>query len=59
MTTETQEKDGAGVATGKETLTIIDNRTGREYEVPIEDETIRATDLHRIKVHDDDFGLLY
>ncbi len=58
MTTETQEKDGAGVATGKETLTIIDNRTGKEYEVPIEDETIRATELRQIKVHDDDFGLL-
>ena len=42
----------------KETLTITDNRTGRTFEVPIEDETIRATDLRQIKVKDDDFGLM-
>src|SRR5205814_4724689 len=59
MTTETKEKqDGSGVATCKDTLTIRDNRTGKEYEVPIEDETIRATELRNIKVEDDDFGLM-
>ncbi len=59
MTTETkQQQDGAGAATGNETLTIIDNRTGKEYEVPIEDETIRATELRKIKVNEDDFGLM-
>ena len=40
------------------TLTITDNRTGKEYELPIEDETIRALDLRKIKVADDDFGLM-
>jgi citrate synthase len=39
-------------------LTITDNRTGKSYEVPINDETIRATDLRKIKVHDDDFGMM-
>jgi citrate synthase len=39
-------------------LTITDNRTGQSYEVPISDETIRATDLRKIKVNDDDFGLM-
>jgi len=34
----------------KETLTIIDNRTGKSYEVPITHETIRAIDLRQIKV---------
>jgi citrate synthase len=58
MTTETEQKDGAGAATGNETLTVIDNRTGKEYELPIEDETIRATELRKIKVRDDDFGLM-
>ncbi len=58
MSTETQQTDGAGVATGRETLTITDNRTGKQYEVPIEDETIRATELRKIKVNDDDFGLM-
>jgi citrate synthase len=58
MTTETQQQDGAGVATSTETLTVTDNRTGKQYEVPIEDGAIRATELRKIKTHDDDFGLL-
>ena len=41
-----------------ETLTITDNRTGKTYEVPIADGTIRATDLRKIKVSDDDFGMM-
>ncbi|MGB7622930.1 MAG: citrate synthase [Terriglobia bacterium] len=43
---------------GPNTLTIIDNRTGKKYEVPIEDGAIRAMDLRQIKVSDHDFGLL-
>jgi citrate synthase len=39
-------------------ITITDNRTGKTYEVPINEETIRATDLRKIKVNDDDFGLM-
>jgi citrate synthase len=58
MSTETQQQDGAGVATGKESVTITDNRTGKQYEIPIEDETIRATELRKIKVNEDDFGLM-
>ncbi len=58
MTTETQKQDGAGVRDKGDTLTITDNRTGKEYEVPIEDGTIRATELRKIKTHDDDFGLM-
>ncbi|GAB4156306.1 MAG: citrate synthase [Candidatus Promineifilaceae bacterium] len=42
----------------KETLTIIDNRTGRTYELPITNGTIRAMDLRQIKVAPDDFGLM-
>ena len=40
------------------TLTITDNRTGKTYEVPIEHDTIRATDLRKIKVNPDDFGMM-
>ncbi len=50
---------------GKDTLTIIDNRTGKTYEVPILYGTypkygaaIRATDLRQIKVDEDDIGLM-
>jgi citrate synthase len=58
MTTETQQQDVAGAATASETLTITDNRTGKQYEIPIEDETVRAMDLRQIKVGEDDFGLM-
>jgi citrate synthase len=58
MTTETKPTDGAGAATANDSLTITDNRTGKQYEVPIEDETIRATELRKIKVNEDDFGLM-
>ena len=47
MTTETQQTDGAGVGASADTLTVTDNRTGKTYEIPIEDETIRATELRR------------
>jgi citrate synthase len=57
-TTETQQQDGAGAVTGEQTLTITDNRTGKQYEIPIEDETIRAMELRQIKVNEDDFGLM-
>jgi citrate synthase len=39
-------------------LTVTDHRTGRTYEIPIENGTIRAMDLRQIKVSDDDFGLM-
>jgi citrate synthase len=58
MTTETQQTDGGDVATSADTLTVTDNRTGKSYEIPIEDETIRATELRKIKVNEDDFGLM-
>src|SRR3954452_21087978 len=46
-------------ASQKETLSITDNRTGRQYEVPITDGTIRAMDLRQIKTDDaEDFGLM-
>ena len=41
-----------------DTLTITDNRTGKTYEVPIEDGTIKAMDLRQIRTGDDDFGLM-
>ncbi len=41
-----------------ESLTITDNRTGQTYEVPIEHDTINAMDLRKIKVKEDDFGMM-
>jgi citrate synthase len=41
-----------------ETLTVIDNRTGREYGIPIRDGTIPSMELRKIKAHAEDFGLM-
>ncbi|MGZ5464823.1 MAG: citrate/2-methylcitrate synthase, partial [Thermoanaerobaculia bacterium] len=41
-----------------DTLTITDNRNGQSYEVPITEGTIKALDLRKIKVSDDDFGIM-
>ncbi len=40
------------------TLTITDNRTGKTYEIPIADGTIKAGDLRQIKTDAADFGLM-
>jgi citrate synthase len=42
----------------KETLTITDHRTGKSYDLPITDGTIRAMDLRAIKLDAEDFGLM-
>jgi citrate synthase len=41
-----------------DTLSIKDNRNGQTYEIPISEGTIKAPDLRKIKVSDDDFGLM-
>jgi len=55
---QTQSGDGAAVAEGTETLSVTDNRTGKRYELPIEDGTVKTMDLRQIKVSEDDFGLM-
>jgi len=42
----------------KDSLSITDNRTGKQYEVPIQDGTVRAADLRQLKVREDDAGLV-
>ena len=42
----------------KDALTITDQRNGNSYEAPVEQETIRAMDLRKIKTNPDDFGLM-
>ena len=41
-----------------DTLTGIDNRTGKQYEIPIKDGAIRTADLRQIKTGEDDCGLM-
>jgi citrate synthase len=64
MATEQQTQDpNADVANtstdgGNETLTVTDNRTGKSYDLPISDGTVRAMDLRQIKVDENEFGLM-
>src|SRR3954465_7705153 len=46
------------VEPGSESLTVIDNRAGKKYELPIIDGTVKAMDLRQIKVAEDEFGML-
>jgi citrate synthase len=60
---EQQESEGGvavanGSGSGSDTLTVTDNRTGKTYELPIEDGTVKGMDLRQIKVSEDDFGLM-
>jgi citrate synthase len=48
-------RDGASSG---DTLSVTDNRTGKDYEIEISDGTIKTMDLRQIKVDDDDFGLM-
>jgi citrate synthase len=59
VTVEPGQKSATAPATGKkDALSITDQRTGKVYEVPITDGTIRAIDLRQIKVDQQDFGLM-
>lgn len=40
------------------TLTIIDNRTGKKYEIPIDNGALHATELVQIRVSEGDSGLV-
>jgi citrate synthase len=56
--TESQTETAGSDNSGQDTLSVTDNRTGRQYEIPIEDGTVRAIDFRDIKVSEDDFGLM-
>jgi citrate synthase len=42
----------------KDSLSVTDNRTGKTYEISIQEGAIRAMDLRQIRVNKEDFGLL-
>jgi citrate synthase len=60
MSTETVSNGASegGVVAADATLSVTDNRTGKQYEIPITDGTIRGIDLRQIRVDDEDFGLM-
>ncbi|MDQ3091435.1 MAG: citrate synthase [Actinomycetota bacterium] len=57
MTTQSQEQARAADS-GRDSLTVTDNRTGETFEVEITDGTVRAMDFRQMKVSEDDFGLM-
>src|SRR6476619_274500 len=52
-----ERTQGVDVTDTGDTLTVRDNRTGKEYQIPISEGTIRAADLGQIKTDDDLPGL--
>jgi citrate synthase len=57
MTTQSREQERTAQS-GRDSLTVTDNRTGETFEVEITDGTVRAMDFRQMKVSDDDFGLM-
>src|SRR5204862_6056666 len=47
-----------GAGAGSATPTVTDNRTGKSYELEINDGTVKGMDLRQIKASEDDFGLM-
>ena len=51
----TQDDQGVGAdREPRQSLTVTDNRTGHTYELPVEDGAVRASELKKIKLDDDD-----
>ena len=55
--TTTEQVSGNGAASNQ-SLTVTDNRTGKTFEIPITDGTVKAMDFRQMKVDDGDFGLM-
>jgi citrate synthase len=57
MGADVSQETAAASAGSNQSLTVRDNRTGQEYDVPILDGTIRAADLAGIRAADDEPGV--
>ena len=57
MGADVSQETAAASAGSAESLTVRDNRTGQEYDVPILDGTIRAADLAGIRTADEEPGV--
>jgi citrate synthase len=49
---------GASTGAKRDTVTVTDNRTGQQIEIPVKHETIRPLDLRQLKLHGSDFGMM-
>jgi citrate synthase len=57
-TETTSEQVSGNGASGAQSLTVTDNRTGKTFELPITDGTVKAMDFRQMKAGEDDFGLM-
>jgi citrate synthase len=55
---KTREVQETPLGVKLDTLTITDNRTGKQYDIPIEDGAIKAINLREIRIGPEDFGLM-
>ena len=53
-----EEVEPPVAATGKDMLRITDERTGKSYEIPIENGAVRASEFKKIRSGTDDPGIL-
>jgi citrate synthase len=58
MSERPQGSGDGNTGTAEQSLTVTDNRTGKSYDVEINDGTVRAMDFRQIKADEDDFGLM-
>jgi citrate synthase len=56
--TKAEEKTTGATTETRDVLSVTDRRTGKSYDLPIKNGTIRAVDLRQIKTGPDDFGLM-
>jgi citrate synthase len=53
-----EEREAPAAATGKDMLRVTDERTGKSYEIPIQNGAVRASEFKKIRSGDDDPGIL-
>ena len=58
VTTNVAEQKKFDTGFPLDTLKIVDSRTGKSYEIPIENGAVKAMDFRQMKVNGDDFGLM-
>ncbi|MEK6570010.1 MAG: citrate synthase [Bacteroidota bacterium] len=57
-TTKISEEKKVSSEKNSQTLSVVDNRTGKSYEIPVENGAVKAMDFRQMKVNADDFGLM-
>ena len=57
-TTKISEEKKVSSEKNSQTLSVVDNRTGKSYEIPVENGAVKAMDFRQMKVSADDFGLM-